>query len=109
MRLSFWVSMDPVGDPADTKDQHYALVIDPRLNHHYLLFRQGASEAHQPEWTQYVFDESLLDAFKGQQVQLHVETHNDGVGARSVMYVDDVSWLIGRRPDDGGTRTRPSA
>lgn len=93
MRLSFWVSMDSLDGPTDTKDQHYVLVIDPWLNYHYLVFRQGASEAHQPAWTQYVFDESLLDAFKGQQVQLHVETHNDGFGARSVMYVDDVSWL----------------
>ena len=93
MRLLFWASMDSVGDAADTADQQYALIIDPWLNYHYLFFRQGASQAHQPDWTEYVYGEALLDAFKGQQVQLHFETYNDGLRARSVMYVDDVSWL----------------
>jgi len=93
MTLSFWVSMESVGNAADTADRHYAIIIDPWLNYHYLFFRQGVSQTHQPEWTQYVFDEALLDAFKGQQVQLHLETYNDGLRARSAMYVDDVSWL----------------
>lgn len=94
MVLSFWTYMESVGDPADTADKHYAIIIDPWTNYHYLFFRKGASEAHQPEWTYYSYDEALLDAFKGQQVQLHFETFNDGTRARSAMYVDDVSWLV---------------
>jgi len=94
MRLSFWTYMESTGDPTDTADKHYAIIIDPWLNYHYLFFRVGASEAHQPEWTRLTYDEAVLASYKGQQVQLHFETFNDGSGARSAMYVDDVSWLV---------------
>jgi hypothetical protein len=94
MELSFWVYRESVGDDSDTADQHYAIIIDPWLNYHYLFFDDGYVETHQPEWIRFTYDESVLASYKGEQVQLHFETFNDGTAARSAMYIDDVSWLV---------------
>ena len=94
MELSFWVYRESVGDENDTADQHYAIIIDPWLNYYYLFFDTGYSETHRPEWMRLTFDESDLASYVGEQVQLHFETFNDGSGARSAMYIDDVSWLV---------------
>ncbi|MGC9360510.1 MAG: cohesin domain-containing protein [Anaerolineae bacterium] len=94
MELSFWVYRESVGDDSDAADRHYAIIIDPWLNYYYLFFDTGHAETHQPEWIRLSYDESVLASYRGEQVQLHFETFNDGAAARSAMYVDDVSWLV---------------
>jgi len=84
VRLSLWLypqSADQAGDG------QYLLLLKPGGGYDTLVWELANSETWQ-------YREFSLDAYRGQTVTVHLEVHNDGDGARTALYVDDVSLSI---------------
>lgn len=87
-RLSFWtysVSADTTGDG------QFVLLLKPKPEGGYdtLVWEL----ANRDTWQ---YREFSLDPYRGQTVIVHFEVHNDGDGALTAMYVDDVTLTICR-------------
>ncbi len=94
-RLSFWIY--PVSsDEAD--DLQYVLVLDENGDFQQLMWELTNASGWQRR-------EVSLDAYRGQRVTVRFGVKNDGDGARTAMYVDDVSLALcaGATPTPGST------
>lgn len=83
-RLSVWmylISADRSGDG------QYLLILKEGGGYDTLMWELTDSPAWQRR-------EYSLDAYRGQRVIVHFEAHNDGDGALTAMYVDDVTLTI---------------
>ena len=83
-RLSFWmyrVSADQSGD------LQYLLILDEGGGYESALWELR----HAPSWER---REVSLDAYRGQRVVLRFGVRNDGDGARTAMYIDDVAVAL---------------
>ncbi len=86
VRLSVWLlqsSADRAGDG------QYLLILKQGGGYDTLMWEL----ADNPNWQR---REYSLDAYRGQRVTIHFEVHNDGDGALTAMYVDDVALTICR-------------
>ncbi len=85
-RLSFWTY--PVS--ADSKgDGQFVLLLKPGGGYDTLVWEL----ANRDTWQ---YREFSLDAYRGETITVHFEVHNDGDGALTAMYVDDVRLTICR-------------
>jgi len=80
-RLSFWIHGVTA---ATSRDVQYVLLFDRPDHYRTLLWRLASDEGWQP----YEFS---LDEYRGREVTLRFGVRNDGDGARTAMFVDDVS------------------
>lgn len=86
-RLSLWlyaVSADTAGD-----GQYVLLLREGHDGYDTLLWQLENTNG----WQRHEFS---LDAYRGQTVVVHFEVHNDGDGALTALYIDDVSLSICR-------------
>lgn len=83
-KLSFWtysVSDDEQGDG------QFVLLLKPGGGYDTLAWEL----ANRDDWQ---YSEFSLDAYRGETITVHFEVHNDGDGALTAMYVDDVTLTI---------------
>ena len=83
-RLSFWVYPQSADQSANSNDVQYLLLLDEGGGSTSLMWEHTNATGWQQR-------EISLDAYRGQQVTLRFGVRNDGNGATTVMYVDDVS------------------
>ena len=97
VRLSVWMYLksDDRGG-----DGQYLLVLKEGGGYDTLMWELSNNAAWQRR-------EYSLSAYRGQRVTIHFEAHNDGDGALTVMYVDDVSLTICRTPPAPSPSPRP--
>jgi len=97
VRLSVWMYLKS-GDRAG--DGQYVLILKEGGGYDTLMWEL----TNQAGWQQ---REYSLDAYRGQRIRVHFEVHNDGDGALTVMYVDDVSLTICRPSPQPSPSPRP--
>jgi len=84
VRLSFWVYLQSTDTEGDAQ---YLLLIDAKGGYRSLLWEL----TNAPGWQR---REVSLDDCRGQRVAVHFEVRNDGDGAPTGMYVDDVTLAL---------------
>ena len=84
-RLSFWIY--PVSAARRPGDLQYVLLLDEKGTYRRLVWELTNASGWQRR-------EFSLNAYRGQQVTVRFGVKNDGDGARTAMYVDDVSLLL---------------
>jgi len=97
VRLSVWMyltSSDRAGDG------QYLLILKQGGGYDTLMWE--LSDA--PNWQR---REYSLNAYRGQRITIHFEAHNDGDGALTAMYVDDVSLTVCRAGPAPSPSPRP--
>jgi hypothetical protein len=84
VRLSMWLL--PVSGDRD-EDLQYVLLLKEGGGYDVLMWERS----DEPEWQRREFS---LDAYRGQEVVVHIGVRNDGERGLTCMYVDDVSLAL---------------
>jgi len=95
LQLSFWYYNKSVGSTSSDRDKSYVLIIDQYGYYHYLV-DVNYPNTNDRVWRQLILSYADLAPYRGQRIQIHFETYNNGWGGIHVMYADDVSLTVCR-------------